>query len=78
MTSANREHVLENLRELRDWAGYIFESLTVNNPREDSGLLREVVEERALRELREMAWSLRQRLDLVGVEAEYRPFQKTA
>ena len=74
MTSANRDHVLENLRELRDWAGYIFESLSAS-PRGD---LKELVEERALKEIREMAWSLRQRLDVVGVEAQYRPFQKTA
>ena len=74
MTSANRENVLENLRELRDWAGYIFESLTAA-PREG---LKDLVEERSLKELREMAWTLRQRLDVVGVEAQYRPVQKTA
>ena len=69
MSSADRDHVLANLRNLREWADFIFDSLTSDRA---GGHIKELVEDRTLRELRQLAFSLRQRLDIIEVEAENR------
>jgi hypothetical protein len=76
MTTTDREQAVDTLRDLRDWAGYIFESLT-RTPRDGAPPLEAVMDERSLRELRRMAWTLRQRLSIVGVEAECRDLEQT-
>ena len=65
MVTANREHVVKRLKELRDWADYIVQSLSADQPYERGkmDLLKEVVGLDDLHDLREGARSLAESLD---------------
>jgi hypothetical protein len=62
------------LKGLRDWADFIFESLTLDR-RQEAGRVRqleELVGEGGMRELRQLAFTLRDRFHTLIAEAEYR------
>ena len=65
MVMANRDHVVKRLKELRDWADYIVQSLSADQPYERGkmDLLKQVVGLEDLDDLREEARSLAERLD---------------
>jgi hypothetical protein len=65
MVMANRDHVVKRLKELRDWADYIVQSLSADQPYERGkmDLLKQVVGLDDLDSLREEAESLASRLD---------------
>ena len=75
MISADNTHLVHRLRELRGWAGFIIESLTMDQPYETGKreLLGMLLGPSALKELRETAWSLRERLDRATVQLEFSP-----
>jgi hypothetical protein len=64
--------VFERLRELEGWALYITEALHLNQQNE--AVKREMLErtlgEQALRQIRELSWSLRDKLHLVTTQLE--------
>lgn len=65
MVMANREHVVKRLKELRDWADYIVQSLSTDQPYERGkmDLLPQVVGPEDLHDLREEARTLAERLE---------------
>ena len=65
MVMANRDHVVKRLKELRDWADYIVQSLSADQPYERGkmDLLKQVVGLEDLDDLRNEARSLAERLD---------------
>ena len=75
MITADNSHLVHRLRELRGWAAFIIESLTMDQPYETGKreLLKVALGPDALKELRETAWSLRERLDRATVKLEYSP-----
>jgi hypothetical protein len=72
MEQEDRIPVLERLRELEGWAEYITEALHLD-PRSEP-VKREMLErtlgEQALRQIRELSWSLRDKLHLVTTQLE--------
>jgi hypothetical protein len=72
MTEDERRVVLERLRELEGWSAYIFEAVTLNQRQEPAtmAMLERTVGMRTLKQLREMSWSLRDKLHVVGTELE--------
>ena len=64
MENADRERVLQRLHELEGWAEYIVEAL-----HQDHRLV-PVVEVHALKQLREMSWSLRDKVHLIATQVE--------
>jgi len=73
--------VLERLRELEGWSEYIIEALHLNQKYEpvNREMLERTVEERALREIRELSWALRDKLHVVNLQLELsRPTQKSS
>ena len=72
MITADRKHLVRRLQELRGWADFIVESLTNDQPYETGKreMLGQALDPRALKELREIAWSLRDRLDRSAVQLD--------
>ncbi|HLY75505.1 MAG TPA: hypothetical protein VKU80_15390 [Planctomycetota bacterium] len=72
MIETERPVVLERLLELEGWAAYIIEGLTLNQRQEKvtMGMLERSIDLRALREIRELAFSLRTKLRVVNTELE--------
>ncbi len=65
MVVADREHVVKRLKELRDWADYIAQSLSSDQPYEQGklDLLRQMVGAEDLTDAREEARALADRLE---------------
>jgi len=80
MIIADNKHVARRLQELLGWADYIVESL-VQDQRYEQGkreVLERLVEQNVLRELRELSWSLREKLHLVATRVEHsQPLEKS-
>jgi hypothetical protein len=64
--------VLERLRELEGWAEYITEALHLDQRSEPvkREMLERTLGEQALRQIRELSWSLRDKLHLVTTQLE--------
>ena len=79
---ADRVHVLQRLRDLRDWAHFIHDSMTMDQPYETGkqDLLVAYMGEEFLREFAADSASLARRLELVieKVEASAAPAGKVA
>ncbi|HZF00081.1 MAG TPA: hypothetical protein VE981_23935 [Planctomycetota bacterium] len=78
MVTASPQHVVQRLRELRAWADYIVDSLVRDQPYESGkiALLGQLTGEDSLREIRRLAWDLREKLDQAAVRLEYPPAEK--
>jgi hypothetical protein len=80
MDAAAHTQALEMFRDLEDWAQYITESLHLD---QRSGLVKKAmlergVESQALRQLRELSWSLRDKLHVITTQLELSgPLQTT-
>jgi hypothetical protein len=72
MIDTERPMVLERLRDLEGWAVYIVEALTMNQRQEPVtvGMLERGVDPRALKEIRELSWSLYAKLHVLNTELE--------
>jgi hypothetical protein len=72
MEEEDRSPVLERLRELEGWAEYITEALHLNQKYEPvkREMLERTLGEQALRQIRELSWSLRDKLHLVTTQLE--------
>lgn len=72
MEKVEQTQVLERLRELEGWAEYITEALHRNVPGEPvkREMLEQLIGMEALRQIREMSWSLRDRFHLIATEME--------
>lgn len=72
MNTEERVGVLERLQELEGWAEYILEALHLDQSSEPlkRAVLERVVETPALRQLRELSWSLRDKLHLIVTQLE--------
>src|SRR6476646_667322 len=72
MENSDRALVLERLRELEGWAEYITEALHLNQRLEPvkREMLERALDPQALKQLREMSWSLRDKLHMIGTEVE--------
>jgi hypothetical protein len=72
MDAADHTQVLERLLELEGWAEYIFEALHLDQDMEPATreMIESVVEKQALRQLRELSWSLRDKLHLITTTLE--------
>jgi hypothetical protein len=72
MEETSRNPVLERLQELEGWAEYITEALHLDQKGEPvrREMLERTVEERSLREVRELSWRLRDRLHLLTTQLE--------
>ena len=71
--------VLERIEELEGWAEYIVDALHLNQREEPvrREMLERQLEERNLRAIRELSWSLRDKLHMVRTQLEYsRPPQQ--
>ena len=80
MEEEDRSPVLERLRELEGWAEYITEALHLNQRSEPvkREMLERTLGEQALRQIRELSWSLRDKLHLVTTQLELsHPAQKS-
>ena len=68
------EYVVSRLKELLEWADYIVESLTVDHDYEAGKVasLKRLVGEPSLKDLRQVAWTLREKLYVVEVQTEVR------
>jgi hypothetical protein len=79
---ADRVHVLRRLRDLRDWARYIHESLTADQPFETGkrDLLEAYMGEAFLHEFDSDSCSLADRLDVMirRIEASAAPAERAA
>ena len=64
MENTDRERVLQRLHDLEGWAEYIVEALHQDQR------LEPVVDMQALKQLREMSWSLRDKLHLIATQVE--------
>ncbi|HEV3025925.1 MAG TPA: hypothetical protein VG457_00045, partial [Planctomycetota bacterium] len=72
--------VFERLRELEGWAEYIIEALHLNQRAEPvkREMLERMLDRQALRQIRELSWSLREKLHLVTTQLELsRPAEKS-
>jgi hypothetical protein len=69
---SERDLVLERLQVLEGWAEYIFEALVLNCRSESATkeMMERAIEKPALRELRELSWSLRDKLHLIVTRIE--------
>jgi len=75
MVTADSEHVAFRLRELLGWADYIVDSIC-RDQRYESGklaLLGQLTGEKELRDLRHLAWALREKLYVVATRVELSP-----
>ncbi|HVR87852.1 MAG TPA: hypothetical protein VMU54_26275 [Planctomycetota bacterium] len=72
MKHEDRLPVLERLRELEGWALYITEALHFDQRSEPvkRAMLERALDEQALRQIRELSWSLRDELHLVTTQLE--------
>ena len=72
MMEFERPLVLERLLELEGWAAYIVEGVTLNQRQEKvtMGMLERSLDPRALREIRELAFSLRAKLRVINTQLE--------
>lgn len=72
MEMNERIPVLERLQELEGWAEYIFEALHVDQEMEPAKreMMERTIEMHALRQLRELSWSLRDKLHLITTQME--------
>ena len=72
MEEKYRHPVLERLQELEGWAEYIVEALHLNQRAEPvtKEMLKEALGDRELREIRELSWSLREKLHRVATQLE--------
>lgn len=72
MESRDGARVLEKLRELEGWTEYILEALVINRISEPvkGEMLKLAIGDPALRQLREMSWSLRDKLHVVATQIE--------
>ena len=72
METTDRALVLERLHELESWAEYIAEALHLDQRLEPvkREMLERTVEMQALKELREMSWSLREKLHVIATQIE--------
>ena len=71
--------VLERLQELEGWAEYTVHALHLNQRNEPvtREMLERILGERELREIRELSWTLREKLHLVNTQLELSlPLQK--
>jgi hypothetical protein len=68
----SRNLVLQRLQELEGWAEYITEALHLNQKSEPvkREMLEHTVDGRALREIRDLSWRLRDRLHLLTTQLE--------
>jgi hypothetical protein len=76
----DRIPVLERLQELEGWAAYMTEALLLNQRCEPvkPEMLKRAVGEQALREIRELSWSLRDKLHVITTQLELsRPVQES-
>jgi len=75
MIATEHRLVLERLRELEGWAVYITEALTLNQRQEQMtiGMLERGVDPRALKEIRELSWSLYAKLQVLNTQMELSP-----
>lgn len=73
MVATERIPVLERLHELEGWAEYISEALLLDQGLEPAtkAMIERVVDAHALRQLRELSWSLRDKLHVVNVQLEH-------
>jgi hypothetical protein len=73
MVASERIPVLERLHELEGWAEYISEALHANQPLEPTtkAMIERVVEAQVLRQLRELSWTLRDKLHVLNVQLEH-------
>jgi len=67
--------VLERLQELEGWAQYITEALHLDQKNEPvkREMLERALGEQSLRQIRELSWSLRDKLHLVTTQLELSP-----
>ncbi|HVR84074.1 MAG TPA: hypothetical protein VMU54_07170 [Planctomycetota bacterium] len=72
MDAAEHTEVLERLRDLESWAAFITETLHLDKSSElvKRAMLEQGVENQALRQLRELSWSLRDKLHLIRTQLE--------
>lgn len=72
MIVSDRAPVLERLHELEGWAEYITEALHLNQRLETVSreMLERMIDAQALKQLREMSWSLRDKLHAVATQIE--------
>jgi hypothetical protein len=80
MEQTDRIPVLERLRELEGWAEYITEALYLDQRSEPvkREMLERMLGEQALRQIRELSWSLRDKLHLATTQLELsRPAEKS-
>jgi hypothetical protein len=72
MGAGDRQKVLARLQDLEGWAEYVFEALHLDQESEPmrQGMLERTVEHEALRQLREVTWSLRDQLHRITTELE--------
>ena len=75
MENPDRAAVLERLRELEGWADYIFEALLRGPTWEPvrAEMMERVVDPGALKRLRELSWSLKDKLHVLATEVEWSP-----
>jgi hypothetical protein len=73
MENKDRSLVLQRLQELEGWAEYILEALHLDQRLEPvkREMLERFVEMQALKQLREMSWSLRDKLHLIATQVEH-------
>jgi hypothetical protein len=66
------EYVASSLKQLLEWADYIVESLTVDHGFEAGKVasLKRMVGESSLKDLRQTAWALREKLNIAVVRSE--------
>jgi hypothetical protein len=72
MGQEHHGQVLERLLELEGWADYIMEALHRDRKSEPvkMEMLQQILGEQALRQIRELSWSLRERLHLVTTQLD--------
>jgi hypothetical protein len=75
MVTADTQHVAYRLRELLGWADYIVDSLLKDQTYESGkiAVLGRITGEDSLREIRRLAWDLREKLCVAATLAELSP-----
>lgn len=73
MNTEERAQVISKLEELEGWAEYIVEALHVDHNYEPvkCHMLKGMLEKDGLRQVRELSWSLRDRLHVLTTELQY-------
>lgn len=73
MNTTDRSPVLERLHELEGWAEYITEALHLDRPYEPTtrAMIEALVDASTLKQLRELSWTLRDKLHVVTVQLEH-------